>query len=64
VNEKETIPLIYAVLRGMKAYKEACEEMEKYFDSKEGKINPELEKLIKTYEKLQKLILLFENFLD
>jgi hypothetical protein len=65
MDRKEVIPLIYAFLRGMKAYRKACEEVEKYFNSKKDeKIDPELEDFIKTYERIEKLISLAENFLE
>ena len=64
MDEKEIIPLIYTFLKGMKTYRKAYEEMEKYFNSK-GKesIDPELEELIKTYRKFRKFLSIAENFL-
>jgi hypothetical protein len=65
MDEKEIIPLIYAFLRGMKAYREACKEVEEYFNSKEEKkIDSELEDFIRTYRKVKKLFSLAENFLE
>jgi uncharacterized Fe-S cluster-containing protein len=65
VDEKEIIPLVYGFLRGMKAYRKACEEVEEYLNSKEEKkIDPELEDFIENYRKAKKLLSFVENFLE
>ena len=65
MDEKEIIPLIYSVLKGMKTYRKACEEVEKYFNSKEKEsIDPELEDFIKTYTKIKKFFSIAESFFE
>lgn len=63
MDEKEIIPLIYAFLRGMKSYRKACEEVEKYFSPEKGKVDPELEDFIKNYTRIRKIISVAENLL-
>lgn len=63
MEEKEIIPLVYAFIHGMRAYRKACDEVEEYFNSTK-EIEPELEDIIRNYKRFEKFFSLIEKLME